>query len=151
MISSTAEFHSVIGAAVTAAFYDVIEEAYRELQRHVLSDIYGAYYPTDYVGSGMPLIDSWRRQVTHLAAELSFEPNMLPCAPESWIHGSKYDGGDTRSAILDILASGYGAFNNITGKRIPARPMWDKFMVDCEAKMDGWIRKALLAQGLPVV
>ena len=41
-ISSTAEFNMIIGAAVTRAFEDVIDKAYRELQRHVLSDIYSA-------------------------------------------------------------------------------------------------------------
>ena len=150
-ISSTAEFNMIIGSAVTRAFEDVIDKAYRELQRHVLSDIYSAYYPTHYIGSGMPLVDSWKREVRFLAGELYFEPSMLPHDPSNWIHGSQYDGGDTRGAILDIIAGGYGAFNNITGKSIPARPMWDKFMADCDAKIDGWIREALIKQGLPVV
>ena len=33
MISSTAEFHAVIGAAVSAAFQEVIDKAYKELKQ----------------------------------------------------------------------------------------------------------------------
>jgi hypothetical protein len=78
---------------------------------------------------------------------------MLPVAPESWIHGSQYDPRfpDVRGAILDIIQEGYGAYNNKTGHPIGARPFWDEFVAKVNANFDGWMRAALIAQGLPVV
>lgn len=153
MITSQAELIAMLRMAVTAAFEEVVEQAYRELQKHVLSDLYGAYYPTSYEGSAtrnMGLIDSWKREVRGLAAELKFEPSMLPHDPENWVHGSQYDGGDTREAIIDILQAGYGAFNYHSPHKIPARPFWDNFIKVCDAKMDKWILQALRRQGLVV-
>lgn len=150
MIDSTAAFHAVIGAAVSAAFVEVIDKAYKELQDVMRSEVYGAYSPTDYARTE-GLLTSWKKQVGGLDAELWFEPSMLALNPPAWQHGSKYDGGDTRSAILDIIAGGYNAMNANTGKPIPARPAWDKFMQQCEANMDDWVRAALMHQGLPVV
>lgn len=149
MIDSTAEFHAVIGAAVSMAFVEVIEKAYLELQRIMQSDIYGAYSPTDY-GRTMGLLTSWRKQVGGLDAELFYDPSRLALAPASWVHSSQYDGGDMRSALLDILAGGYRAMNANTGKPIPARPAWENFMRSCEAKMDKWVIAALRHQGLVV-
>ena len=150
MISSTAEFHAVIGAAVSAALNEVIDKAYEELQKIIQSDIYGAYSPTDYSRT-MGLLTSWRKQAGGLDAELWFEPAMLALNPSAWQHGSKYDGGDTRAAILDILEGGYNAMNAHTGKPIPSRPAWQRFLSSVDAKLDGWVRAALAHQGLEVV
>ena len=150
MIDSTAAFHAVIGAAVSAAFVEVMDKAYKELQDVMRSEVYGAYSPTDYERT-MGLLTSWEKQVGGLDAKLWFEPSMLVLNPSAWQHGSKYDGGDTRSAILDIIAGGYNAMNAHTGKPIPSRPAWEKFMQICDANMDEWIRSALIHQGLPVV
>lgn len=150
MISSTAEFHAVIGAAVSAAFREVMDKAYKELQNVMRSEVYGAYSPTDYVRTE-GLLTSWKKQVGGLDAELWFEPSMLALNPPEWQHSSKYDGGDTRSAILDIIAGGYRAMNANTGKPIPARPAWDVFIRRCDNNMDEWVRAALIHQGLPVV
>ena len=150
MISSTAEFHAVIGAAVSAAFREVMDKAYKELQNVMRSEVYGAYSPTDYARTE-GLLTSWKKQVGGLDAELWFEPSMLALNPPEWQHSSKYDGGDTRSAILDIIAGGYRAMNANTGKPIPARPAWDVFIKRCDNNMDEWVRAALIHQGLPVV
>ena len=150
MISSTAEFHAVIGAAVSAAFREVMDKAYKELQNVMRSEVYGAYSPTDYARTE-GLLTSWKKQVGGLEAELWFEPSMLALNPSEWQHSSKYDGGDTRSAILDIIAGGYRAMNANTGKPIPARPAWDVFIKRCDNNMDEWVRAALIHQGLPVV
>lgn len=150
MINSTAEFHAVIGAAVSAAFREVMDKAYKELQNVMRSEVYGAYSPTDYVRTE-GLLTSWKKQVGGLEAELWFEPSLLAKQPESWWHSSKYDGGDTRSAILDILAAGYNAMNANTGKAIPSRPAWEKFIQICDANMDEWVRSALIHQGLEVI
>lgn len=150
MIDSTAAFHAVIGAAVSAAFVEVINKAYKELQDVMRSEVYGAYSPTDYDRT-MGLLTSWRKQVGGLDAELWFDPARLALNPANWQHGSKYDGGDTRSAILDIIAGGYRAMNANTGKPIPARPAWDVFIRRCDDNMDEWVRSALIHQGLPVI
>ena len=150
MIDSTAEFHAVIGAAVSAALSEVIDKAYEELQKVIQSDIYGAYSPTDYSRT-MGLLTSWQRQAGGLDAELWFDPSRLPLNPSAWQHGSKYDGGDTRAAILDIIEGGYRAMNANTGKPIPSRPAWQRFMQVVNAELDGWVRAALAHQGLPVV
>ena len=150
MIDSTAAFHAVIGAAVSAAFVEVMDKAYKELQDVLRSEVFGAYSPTDYARTE-GLLTSWQKQVGGLDAELWFDPSMLALNPSEWQHGSKYDGGDTRSAILDIIAGGYRAMNANTGKPIPARPAWTVFMSRCEANMDDWVRSALRHQGLPVV
>ena len=150
MISSTAEFHAVIGAAVSAAFQEVIDKAYKELQKIIQSDIYGAYSPTDYART-MGLLTSWRKQVGGLDAELWFDPARLPLNPAAWQHGSKYDGGDTRAAILDIIEGGYRAMNANTGKPIPSRPAWQRFLSLVDANLDSWMRAALAHQGLEVV
>ena len=150
MISSTAEFHAVIGAAVSAAFVEVMDKAYKELHDVISAEIYGAYSPTDYARTE-GLLTSWKKQVGGLDAELWFEPSMLALNPSAWQHGSKYDGGDTRSAILDIIAGGYRAMNANTGKPIPARPAWDVFIRRCDDNMDEWVRSALIHQGLPVI
>lgn len=150
MIDSTAEFHAVIGAAVSAALSEVIEKAYEKLQTEIQTDIYGAYSPSDY-NRTMGLLTAWRKQVGGLDAELWFDPPQLPLNPANWQHGSKYDGGDMRSVILDILAGGYRAYNANTGKPIPARPMWDKFLAHVDGELDGWIRSALRHQGLVVI
>ena len=150
IISSTAEFHAVIGAAVSAAFREVMDKAYKELQNVMRSEVYGAYSPTDYARTE-GLLTSWKKQVGGLEAELWFEPSMLALNPSEWQHSSKYDGGDTRSAILDIIAGGYRAMNANTGKPIPARPAWDVFIKRCDNNMDEWVRAALIHQGLPVV
>ena len=150
MIDSTAAFHAVIGAAVSAAFVEVMDKAYKELQDVMRSEVYGAYSPTDYARTE-GLLTSWQKQVGGLDAELWFDPSMLALNPSEWQHGSKYDGGDTRSAILDIIAGGYRAMNAHTGKPIPARPAWDVFIKRCDNNMDEWVRAALIHQGLPVI
>lgn len=149
MISSTGEFHAVIGAAVSRAIADVIDKAYEELKRIIESNIYGA-------GTGMgshTIPDAWRHEAFGLAGELTFEPSMLPVDAGSWIHASAYDPRfpDMRSVILDIIQGGYRAYNAKTGKPIGARPFWDEFMASVDAQLDGWVRSALAAQGLMVV
>lgn len=150
MIDNTAAFHAVIGAAVSAAFREVMDKAYKELQNVMRSEVYGAYAPTDYVRTE-GLLTSWKKQVGGLEAELWFDPVRLKRQPESWWHSSKYDGGDTRSAILDIIAAGYNAMNANTGKPIPSRPAWDVFIRRCDDNMDDWVRSALAHQGLEVI
>lgn len=147
-MSSSAEFQAVIGNAVTKAIEDVIERCYVELQKEVQRDIYSAYSPTDYQRS-YGLLNSWQKTSGMLFGELKFEPSMLPIG--GWTHTSLYDGGDTRAVILDILEGGYRAYNAKTGKPIPARPMWDKFIAKVDAKFEKWMRAALRRQGLQVV
>lgn len=150
MIDSTAEFHAVIGAAVTAAFMEVMEKIYQQLQKDVQRDIYGKYSPSDYQRT-MGLLTSWQKRVGALDAELWFDPSKLPLSPSNWQHGSRYDGGDVRAQILDILEAGYRAYNAHTGKPIPSRPMWQNFIRDVDKNLDRWVRAALRHQGLAVI
>ena len=150
MISSTAEFHLVIGRAVSSAFSDVIDQAYKELQRTMQEVVYDGYSPEDYDRTG-GLLNSWKQRVSGLDAELLFEPYMLPLNPSNWQHGSQYAGGDTRGAILDILQGGYNAYNANTGTPIPSRPVWDRFLQQVDSQLDSWIRDAFRAQGLEVL
>ena len=150
MIDSTAEFHAVIGAAVTAALMEVMEKAYKKLQLDIQRDIYNAYSPTDYQRTE-GLLTSWQKRVGMLDAEMWFDPTRLPKSPNSWQHSSRYDGGDTRAIILDILEAGYNAYNMNTGKPIPSRPMWQNFLRDVDKNLDKWVRAALRHQGLVVV
>ena len=150
MIDSTAEFHAVIGAAVTAALYEFMEKAYQQLQLVIQRDIYGKYSPSDYQRTE-GLLNSWQKRVGMLDAELWFDPSRLALSPASWQHSSQYDGGDTRAQILDILEAGYRAYNMNTGKSIPSRPMWQNFIRDVENNFDKWMRAALRHQGLTVI
>lgn len=150
MIDSTAEFHAVIGAAVTAALYEFMEKAYQQLQLDIQRDIYGKYSPSDYQRTE-GLLNSWQKRVGMLDAELWFDPSRLALSPASWQHSSQYDGGDTRAQILDILEAGYRAYNMNTGKSIPSRPVWQNFIRDVENNFDKWMRAALRHQGLMVV
>ena len=69
MIDSTAEFHAVIGAAVTAALYEFMEKVYQQLQLDIQRDIYGKYSPSDYQRTE-GLLNSWQKRVGMLDAEL---------------------------------------------------------------------------------
>ena len=150
MIDSTAEFHAVIGAAVTAALYEFMEKAYQQLQLDIQRDIYGKYSPSDYQRTE-GLLNSWQKRVGMLDAELWFDPSRLALSPASWQHSSQYDGGDTRAQILDILEAGYRAYNMNTGKSIPSRPVWQNFIRDVENNFDKCMRAALRHQGLMVI
>lgn len=150
MIDSTAEFHAVIGAAVTAALYEFMEKAYQQLQLDIQRDIYAKYSPSDYQRTE-GLLKSWQKRVGMLDAELWFDPSILKVNPEKWQHSSQYVGGNTSAQILDILEAGYRAYNMNTGKPIPSRPMWQNFIRDVENNFDKWMRAALRHQGLMVI
>ena len=149
-INSTAEFHVIVGAAVTRAIADVIDMAYEELKRIIETNIYSS---SGAIASHT-IPDAWRCEAYALAGELTFQPSMLAHNPDEWVHGSAYDQEnweDTREIILDIIQGGYRAYNAKTGVSIGARPFWDEFLASVDAHLDGWVHSALSAQGLVAV
>lgn len=151
-MSSSAEFQSVMGVAVTKAMYQVIERCYKELQKEIQKDIYSAYSPSDYDRTE-DLLNAWKKELGHLNVSLEYEPSYVIAFPPSWQHASAYDArfGNTSAMIFDILEGGYRAYNAKTGKPIPARPMWNKFLAKVDANFAKWMRAALRKQGLQVV
>lgn len=145
-IRSDAEFHAVIGKAVSKAIDEVIERVFSALQDEIRRDIYGAYTPQDYDRTE-GLLEAWKHETSGLSGNIEFQPDMLPVNPSAFQHDSPY-GWDVRDQIFDILEKGYGAYNYHTGKPIPPRPMWDDFLAKIDSKIDRWIKAALRRQGL---
>ena len=145
-IRSDAEFHAVIGKAVSRAIDEVIERIFAELQDEIRRDIYGAYTPQDYDRTE-GLLEAWKHETSGLFGNIEFQPDMLPVNPNAFQHSSPY-GWDVRGEIFDILEGGYRAYNAKTGKPIPPRPMWDDFLTKIDSKIDRWIKAALRRQGL---
>ena len=145
-IRSDAEFHAVIGKAVSKAIDEVIERIFAELQKEIERDIYGVYTPKDYDRTE-GLLEAWKHETSGLFGNIEFQPSMLPVNPNAFQHSSPY-GWDVRGEIFDILEGGYRAYNAKTGKPIPPRPMWDDFLAKIDSKIDRWIRIALRRQGL---
>ena len=145
-IRSDAEFHAVIGKAVSRAIDEVIERIFAELQKEIERDIYGVYMPKDYDRTE-GLLEAWKHETSGLFGNIEFQPSMLPVNPNAFQHSSPY-GWDVRGEIFDILEGGYRAYNAKTGKPIPPRPMWDDFLAKIDSKIDRWIQIALRRQGL---
>ena len=145
-IRSDAEFHAVIGKAVSKAIDEVIERVFSALQDEIRRDIYGAYTPQDYDRTE-GLLEAWKHETSGLFGNIEFQPDMLPVNPNAFQHSSPY-GWDVRGEIFDILEGGYRAYNAKTGKPIPPRPMWDDFLTKIDSKIDRWIKAALRRQGL---
>ena len=145
-IRSDAEFHAMIGKAVSKAIDEVIERVFSALQDEIRRDIYGAYTPQDYDRTE-GLLEAWKHETSGLSGNIEFQPDMLPVNPSAFQHDSPY-GWDVRDQIFDILEKGYGAYNYHTGKPIPPRPMWDDFLAKIDSKIDRWIKAALRRQGL---
>ena len=145
-IRSDAEFHAVIGKAVSRAIDEVIERIFAELQKEIERDIYGVYTPKDYDRTE-GLLEAWKHETSGLFGNIEFQPSMLPVNPNAFQHSSPY-GWDVRGEIFDILEGGYRAYNAKTGKPIPPRPMWEDFLAKVDSKIDRWIQIALRRQGL---
>ena len=145
-IRSDAEFHAVIGKAVSKAIDEVIERIFAELQDEIRRDIYGAYTPKDYDRTE-GLLEAWKHETSGLSGNIEFQPDMLPVNPSAFQHDSPY-GWDVRAEIFDILEGGYRAYNAKTGKPIAPRPWWDDFLAKIDSKIDRWIIIALRRQGL---
>ena len=148
-ISSDAEFYAVIGKAVNRAIDEVIERIFTELQIAIERDIYNAYSPKDYERTN-GLLTAWKHETKWLFGIIEFQPDMLLLDSAGFHHSSPY-GWDVRDEILDILKSGYGAYNYHSGRPIPSRPMWDEFLLKVDAKIDRWMKAALRRQGLVVI
>lgn len=150
IINSDAEFHVIIGKAISQAINGVLDDIFKELRQEIEHDIYNAYSPkSDYQRSGK-LPDAWEITTRGLFGLLEFRYDMLPSEPTLFQHNSPY-GWDVRERIFDLLEEGYGAYNYHTGKPIMERPMWDLFLQKVDRKFDGWMRKALRKQNLVVV
>lgn len=151
MINSTAEFHAVIGMAVTAAIKEVLERAHKHLQLIIQRDVYGAYQPVDYHRSDA-LLKAWRKQVSTLDGSMWFDSGLLAGDGGAWQHHSEMPGyGSLGQELLNKIEEGYRGYNAKTGREIPSRPMWQNFMRDMEKNIDKWVRAALRRQGLPVI
>ena len=147
-IRSDAEFHAVIGKAVSKAIDEVIERVFSALQDEIRRDIYGAYTPQDYDRTE-GLLEAWKHETRGLFGNIEFQPSMLEPDKEGFHYDSPY-GWDVRDRIFDILEKGYGAYNYHTGKAIPPRRMWKDFLAKIDSKIDRWIQIALRRQGLVV-
>ena len=147
-IRSDAEFHAMIGKAVSKAIDEVIERVFSALQDEIRRDIYGAYTPQDYDRTE-GLLEAWKHETRGLFGNIEFQPSMLEPDKEGFHYDSPY-GWDVRDRIFDILEKGYGAYNYHTGKAIPPRRMWDDFLAKIDSKIDRWIIIALRRQGLVV-
>ena len=145
-IRSDAEFHAVIGKAVSKAIDEVIERVFSALQDEIRRDIYGAYTPQDYDRTE-GLLEAWKHETSGLSGNIEFQPDMLPVNPSAFQHDSPY-GWDVRAEIFDILEGGYRAYNAKTGKPIAPRPWWEDFLAKIDSKIDRWIQIALRRQGL---
>lgn len=142
MISSTAEFNAIMGKAVAEALKFAIELAYKDLRQAIEKDLYGAYSPTDYKRTEA-LYNEWMREYSATESSVYFQ--------EGGFHQSLIGGESLGDALLDVLQSGYNAYNAKTGKAIPARPFWDTWIKRADNEADTWVREGLAAQGLAVI
>lgn len=142
MISSTAEFNAVMGAAVQNALKVAIELAHKDLLDWIDKNLYGVYSPTDYSRTNA-LKSEWLVEANSMSASIEFN--------EGGAHQSIIGQWALGDALLDVLQGGYGAYNAKTGKPIPARPFWDTWMARADSEADNWVREGLAAQGLVVI
>lgn len=146
MITNSAEFSAIINMAVQNALEVAIELAYEDLQKCMDEWLYGAYSPVDYGDKRTyALKEEWIREVNSMSASIQFEEGG---AHESFF-GEGYDslGND----LLDVLQKGYKGYNAKTGRDIPARPFFEKWIQRADKEAHKWIKKGLIAQGLKVI
>lgn len=144
MITNSAEFSAIINMAVQNALEVAIELAYEDLQKCMDEWLYGAYSPVDY-GRTYALKEEWIREVNSMSASIQFEEGG---AHESFF-GEGYD--NLGNDLLDVLQKGYKGYNAKTGRDIPARPFFEKWIQRADKEAHKWIKKGLIAQGLTVI
>lgn len=144
MITNSAEFSAIINMVVQNALEVAIELAYEDLQKCMDEWLYGAYSPVDYQRT-YALKEEWIREVNSMSASIQFEEGG---AHESFF-GEGYDklGND----LLDVLQKGYKGYNAKTGRDIPARPFFEKWIQRADKMAGKWVKKGLIAQGLTVI
>ena len=143
MITNSAEFSAIINMAVQNALEVAIELAYEDLQKCMDEWLYGAYSPVDYQRT-YALKEEWIREVNSMSASIQFE--------EGGAHQSFFeDGYALGNALLDVLESGYRGYNAKTGRDIPARPFFEKWIQRADKMAGKWVKKGLIAQGLTVI
>lgn len=145
MITNSAEFSAIINMAVQNALEVAIELAYEDLQKCMDEWLYGAYSPVDYGDKRTyALKEEWIREVNSISASIQFE--------EGGTHQSFFeDGYALGNALLDVLESGYRGYNAKTGRQIPARPFFEKWIQRADKEAHKWVKKGLIAQGLTVL
>lgn len=145
MITNSAEFSAIINMAVQNALEVAIELAYEDLQKCMDEWLYGAYSPVDYGDKRTyALKEEWIREVNSMSASIQFE--------EGGAHESFFeDGYALGNALLDVLESGYRGYNAKTGRQIPARPFFEKWIQRADKEAHKWVKKGLIAQGLTVI
>src|SRR5574344_1502839 len=143
MITNSAEFSAIINMAVQNALEVAIELAYEDLQKCMDEWLYGAYSPVDYRRT-YALKEEWIREASSMSASIQFE--------EGGTHQSFFeDGYALGNALLDVLESGYKGYNAKTGRDIPARPFFEKWIQRADKMAGKWVKKGLIAQGLTVI
>ena len=144
MITNSAEFSAIINMAVQNALEVAIELAYEDLQKCMDEWLYGAYSPVDYQRT-YALKEEWIREVNSISASIQFEEG----GTHESFFGEGYDslGND----LLDVLQKGYKGYNAKTGRDIPARPFFEKWIQRADKEAHKWIKKGLIAQGLTVI
>lgn len=136
-----------MGQISQRAMSHCLDRAYEDLCTYIQTYLYDAYSPTDYERS-KGLLYSWRTVANITSGELTFispQPQISALGQHTSIMGQ----GSLDEDLLGVLEAGYRGFNAKTGKEIPARPFWDKWINERASRYIGaWYREGLEIQGL---
>ena len=152
-IHSDAEFLAVFGGACRKAIEATLEKTYEELKKAMKADIYGAYSPNDYARTE-ELLEAWRQQTFGVdgtfGMRIEHEPGMLVQSPILWRHASGMVGTDwfgvsIADRLLEKIEAGYKGYHAKKGRDIPARPFWDKFVINIKDDIGKWFGEFLAA------
>ena len=144
MITSDAQLQAVLRMATSRAIDDVFTWAEKEVEKIIL-EAGASVNPTGGLST------AWVKEVHGLFGELRHDPNLMVVSAFGR-HASPYDENwdDVREIFADIIQGGYHAWNK-SGRKIPPRPFWDKFMNRFNSQFPKIFRNALRKQGLVVL
>lgn len=139
-IHSSAEYSAYMALASERAMTFCLQKCHEDLIKCMERDLYGAYTPTDYARTNK-MLRAWETEAQSKSGAIWFVSPNYP---------SLIGGESLGDAILDVLESGYRGLNAKTGKEIPARPFWTKWLQRADKMVGKWYAQGLRVQGLTV-
>lgn len=149
-IRNSAQYGLFMGQASKKAMKFCLDKCYDDLKKCIAKDLYAAYSPTYYQRTEM-IYDAWNIIAGITEGEIDFVAP--PEIPSIGAHTSPYGDGSLGEALLDVLEAGYIAYNthSVTGKHIPPRPFFTKWMKRMEKFAPKWYAQGLRQQGFKVI
>lgn len=143
MITSDAQLQAVLRAAVSVAINDVMTWGEQELIKTIQES--GA----SVNGGGLEI--AWVKEARGMWGQIRHDPSLMSVNVDVGQHASPYDPHwfDIRGIFIDVIQGGYNAWSS-SGRKVPPRKFWDKFVNRFESQFPKRFRAALRKQGLVV-